>query len=98
MSETIASRAILIFCTEPRMWMFLEYTSDRCEWMSDEANEHSRVGKDDTCPASVLDRELDFPTFSRYTSCTMSAAPMNDGSYRKVTYRLHVPDGLHVMS
>lgn len=57
MSETMASRAILIFCTDPRMWILLSKSSV-CERPSGDergGGGNSRVGEDYTCPTGVLD-------------------------------------------
>jgi hypothetical protein len=65
MSETTASRAILMFCTEPRMWMWLLSAGvDRRA----AARRYLRVGEHDTRPAGVLDGELDLAALTGDTA------------------------------
>jgi hypothetical protein len=57
MSDTIASRAILMFWNEPRMWILLGAARQQGV-AKDGETEGARVGEDDARAARVLDREL----------------------------------------
>ena len=63
MRETIASRAILMFCTDPKMWMFLYY-----QLLRDLRSSSSRFCEDDTRSASVFDGEFDLSALTRDTA------------------------------
>jgi hypothetical protein len=66
MRETIASRAILIFCTDPRIWIWLTGA-----WSDTPGNgdafrkENLRIGQNDTCTTGILNRKLGLSILTR---------------------------------
>ena len=67
MRETIASRAILIFWKEPMMCILLEEYDSQCMIKRPRAIS-SRVCKDDTRPAGILNGKLCFAVFAGDTT------------------------------
>jgi len=67
MRETIASRAILIFWKEPMMCILLEGYDSQCIIKRPRAIS-SRVCKDDTRPAGILNGKLCFTVFAGDTT------------------------------
>ena len=63
MRETIASRAILMFCTDPKIWMFLYY-----QLLPDLRSSSSRFCEDNTRSAGVLNGEFDLSALTGDTA------------------------------
>ena len=63
MSETIASRAILMFCTEPRIWICLDWRS--ASSTATVRQEDVRIGENYTRPTGILDRKLGLAVLPR---------------------------------
>ena len=66
MSETIASRAILMFWKVPRMWILLHFYQLVFTWRI--WREDSRVSKNDAGTRCVLDSEFSFAILTRNTT------------------------------
>jgi hypothetical protein len=65
-SDTMASRAILIFWNEPMMWILLK---DNWEVGFRWAGKDARVGKDNTSSTGIFNREFGFSILTCYTAC-----------------------------
>jgi hypothetical protein len=65
MSETIASRAILMFWKEPMMWILLRKGQTKNEY----ARECIRVCEDNARAAGILDGELCLAVLTGYATC-----------------------------
>lgn len=70
MSDTMASRAILMFWKEPIMWIFLRRVELGGMWGYNEiVVEHLRICKHDARSAGVFDREFGFAILACYATC-----------------------------
>jgi hypothetical protein len=56
-----------MFCTEPRMWIWLRLLSAFCLFVLTFAHD-LRLGKNNTCPARVLNGELDLAALTGNTT------------------------------
>ena len=71
MRDTMASRAILMFWKEPRMWIFLDESLFQ-GFLSVEREDDLRIGENDTRPARVLDGEFRLAVLTSNTTYNAS--------------------------
>lgn len=70
MSETMASRAILMFWNEPKIWILLV----QCQYPPNELSvtENVRVGEYYTSTTGIFNREFGFAILTSYATCKNS--------------------------